>query len=76
MRIRVLLSVLAILMSAAAAVQAGSDRLNVIFFLVDDLGQGDVACYGSRFYETPVIDQLAREGIPARNPSTRLVERP
>ncbi len=36
---------------------------NVVFFLVDDLGQRDVACYGSTFYETPAIDQLAREGM-------------
>lgn len=36
---------------------------NVIFFLVDDLGQRDVGCYGSRFYETPAIDQLAKEGM-------------
>ena len=36
---------------------------NVIFFLVDDLGQRDVGCYGSRFYETPAIDQLAIEGM-------------
>ena len=38
-------------------------RLNVVFFLVDDLGQRDVACYGSQFYETPFIDALAKEGI-------------
>ncbi|TWU06174.1 sulfatase [Stieleria varia] len=36
---------------------------NVIFFLVDDLGQRDLGCYGSPFYETPAIDQLAREGM-------------
>lgn len=36
---------------------------NVIFFLVDDLGQRDVGCYGSEFYETPAIDQLAKEGM-------------
>ena len=36
---------------------------NVIFFLVDDLGQRDVGCYGSKFHETPAIDQLAKEGI-------------
>ena len=38
-------------------------RPNVIFFLVDDLGQRDVACYGSQFYETPFIDALAKEGM-------------
>lgn len=36
---------------------------NLVFFLVDDLGQRDVGCYGSRFYETPAIDQLAKEGM-------------
>lgn len=37
--------------------------LNVVFFLVDDLGQRDVGCYGSEFHETPAIDQLAQEGM-------------
>jgi len=36
---------------------------NIVFFLVDDLGQRDVGCYGSQFYETPAIDRLARHGI-------------
>ena len=35
---------------------------NVVFFLADDLGQRDLACYGSTFYETPNLDRLAREG--------------
>jgi arylsulfatase A-like enzyme len=36
---------------------------NIVFFLVDDLGWRDVGCYGSSFYETPHIDQLAAEGV-------------
>jgi arylsulfatase A-like enzyme len=36
---------------------------NVIFILLDDFGYTDLGCYGSRFYETPNIDRLAREGI-------------
>ncbi len=41
-----------------------SDKpLNVVLFLVDDLGWTDVNCYGSSFYETPNIDQLAQEGV-------------
>ena len=36
---------------------------NVVFFLVDDLGWSDIGCYGSSFYETPAIDQLAKEGM-------------
>ncbi len=38
-------------------------RSNVVFFLVDDLGWSDLGCYGSTFYETPAIDQLAKEGV-------------
>ena len=36
---------------------------NIVFFLVDDLGQRDIGCYGSKFHETPSIDQLAKEGM-------------
>ena len=36
---------------------------NIIFFLVDDLGWRDLAIYGSSFYETPNIDQLAKDGV-------------
>lgn len=36
---------------------------NVVFLLVDDLGWNDLGCYGSAFYETPHIDQLAKEGM-------------
>ena len=35
---------------------------NIVFFLADDLGQRDLACYGSTFYETPNLDRLAKEG--------------
>ena len=38
-------------------------KLNFVFFLIDDLGWMDLGCYGSRFYETPNIDQLASEGM-------------
>jgi arylsulfatase A len=37
--------------------------LNVVFFLVDDLGWRDVGCNGSSFYETPHIDRFAEEGV-------------
>ncbi|HUG67604.1 MAG TPA: sulfatase [Pirellulaceae bacterium] len=36
---------------------------NVVFFLVDDLGWRDLGCYGSPFYETPHIDQFAKESV-------------
>ncbi len=36
---------------------------NIIFIMADDLGYTDVACYGSRYYETPNIDRLATQGM-------------
>lgn len=36
---------------------------NIIFILADDLGYTDVACFGSKFYETSNIDRLAAGGI-------------
>lgn len=54
--------VVSLSMLASGSAQ-GRQRPNVIFFLVDDLGQRDVACYGSQFYETPSIDALAKDGI-------------
>ena len=36
---------------------------NVVFILADDLGYGDLSCYGQEKFETPNIDQLAQNGM-------------
>ncbi|MFO7871388.1 MAG: sulfatase [Kiritimatiellia bacterium] len=36
---------------------------NVVFILIDDMGWRDIACYGSKFYESPNIDKLFGEGM-------------
>ena len=36
---------------------------NLVFILADDLGYGDLGCYGQKQIETPNIDRLAREGV-------------
>ena len=36
---------------------------NIVFILVDDMGGMDLSCQGSKFYETPNIDSLARDGM-------------
>jgi arylsulfatase A-like enzyme len=40
-----------------------ASRPNIIFIMADDLGYTDVACFGSKFYETPNIDRLAAQGM-------------
>jgi len=54
--------------AAAAAIAAprsasAQQRPNVLFILADDLGYGDLSCYGRPDYETPVLDRLAGEGM-------------
>ena len=44
-------------------VQQQSKRPNIIYILADDLGYGDLSCYGQRHFSTPNIDKLAAEGI-------------
>lgn len=36
---------------------------NIIYILVDDMGYGDLSCYGQKVLQTPNIDRLAKEGI-------------
>ena len=53
----------ACLMPARTAVRAESRPPNIIFILADDLGYGDLGCYGQKVIQTPHIDQFAREGM-------------
>ena len=46
-----------------AVVHADDTPPNVVLFFVDDLGWSDVGCYGSSFYHTPNIDELAAQGV-------------
>ena len=41
----------------------GKSKPNFLFILVDDYGWSQLGCYGSQYYETPNIDQLAEEGM-------------
>ena len=36
---------------------------NILFILCDDMGYGDLACYGQPFIRTPHIDAMANEGM-------------
>lgn len=43
--------------------QAQDRPPNIIFILIDDMGWTDLGCYGSKYYETPHLDQLAKDGM-------------
>ncbi|MDB4625857.1 sulfatase-like hydrolase/transferase, partial [Akkermansiaceae bacterium] len=36
---------------------------NVVLIYIDDLGYGDIGCYGCKDIPTPNIDRLAKEGV-------------
>lgn len=62
-----------ILLFVAAACNSGSEasedqttesrKPNIIYILADDLGYGDLSCYGQDLFSTPNIDQLAANGM-------------
>lgn len=43
--------------------QNKNQKPNIVYILADDLGYGDLSCYGQDHFQTPNIDRLAREGM-------------
>jgi arylsulfatase A-like enzyme len=63
---RTLLTLSVLLLAPAVESRAADGptaRPNIIFIMADDLGYTDVACFGSKYYETPHIDRLAAQGM-------------
>ena len=48
---------------AAEGQDKPSARPNIIFILADDVGYGDLSCYGAKAVQTPNVDRLAKNGI-------------
>ncbi|MFN0169977.1 MAG: sulfatase [Bryobacteraceae bacterium] len=48
---------------AAGTAAAQKRKPNIVIVFADDLGYGDLACYGSRVNRTPRLDGMAREGV-------------
>ncbi len=42
---------------------ASAERPNILLIVADDMGYGDLGCYGSTQIETPNIDRLAEHGV-------------
>ncbi|QDU78341.1 Arylsulfatase [Polystyrenella longa] len=49
--------------SLQSAEKQHAEKPNVIFIMADDLGYGDLGCYGQQVIQTPNIDKLAKEGM-------------
>jgi len=52
-----------VLPGLAVGGKASPDRPNIVFIMADDLGYGDVGCYGAINVKTPNFDRLADEGV-------------
>jgi arylsulfatase A len=55
--------VLFIIILGLSSPSAAADRPNVVLILADDLGYGDLGCYGSKNIATPRLDRMAAEGL-------------
>ena len=68
--VAVVMAVAGLFLAVDCGRAAGSNRAasggrspNIVFVFADDLGWTDLGCYGSRYYETPNIDRLRRQGM-------------
>lgn len=63
MTTRLLLPALVCILAAAGSLHADTPRQpNIVILFADDLGYGDLGCYGSKTIRTPHLDRLARDG--------------
>ena len=66
MRLGSMMAALSVVPAASQAAdnspKATPDRPNIIFILADDMGYGDLSCFGSKHVKTPNIDRLAATG--------------
>src|SRR3954463_3031413 len=63
MRRTPILAVVILLFAPLISMAAPARPPNIVIILADDLGYGDLGCYGSPSIRTPHLDDMAREGL-------------
>jgi len=56
-------ALISLLLFAQTVNAKSNERPNIIFIMADDLGYGDLGCYGQKQIKTPNIDQFAKQGL-------------
>jgi arylsulfatase A-like enzyme len=58
-----LMPVITVACNSKSAKDTIPEKPNIVFVLVDDMGYGDLSCFGQDYFATPAIDRMASEGI-------------
>lgn len=59
----IITSIACLLAVLAPATEAAARKPNIVFIIADDLGYGDLGCYGQKIIRTPNLDRMAAEGM-------------
>jgi arylsulfatase A len=60
---KILLSIVLVAAAMATFAQSSKRKPNIVVIMADDLGYGDIGCFGAKNVRTPNIDNLAAQGI-------------
>ena len=67
LKIATILTSILIACNIQGSTPANQKKPNIVLFFIDDLGWMDLECYGSSFYKTPAINELASKGVKFTN---------